>query len=56
MSKIESSTTKFEVEKFSGKGNFSLWQKRVNVLLVQHDLHKILQDKSAKLVGTSNEN
>jgi len=28
MSKIGSSTTKFEVEKFNGKENFSLWQKK----------------------------
>ena len=28
MSKIRSSTTKFEVEKFNGKGNFDLWQKK----------------------------
>ena len=55
MSKIESSTTKFEVEKFNGKGNFGLWQKRVKALLVQQGLHKILQGKSAKPVGTSNE-
>ena len=33
MSKIGSSTTKFEVEKFNGKGNFG--QKRVKALLVQ---------------------
>jgi len=35
MSKIVSSTTKFEVEKFNSKENFDLWQKRVKVLLVQ---------------------
>ena len=29
MSKIKSSTTKFEVEKFNGKGNFGLWQKKL---------------------------
>ena len=55
MSKIESSTTKFEVEKFNGKGNFSLWQKKVKALLVQQSLHKTLQGKSSKLVGTSDE-
>ena len=37
-SKIGSSRTKFEVEKFNGKGNFSIWQKRVKALLVQQDL------------------
>ena len=55
MSKIESSTTKFEVEKFNSKGNFSFWQKRVKALLVRQGLHKILQGKSAKPTGTSNE-
>ena len=34
MSKIGSSTIKFEVKKFIGKENFSLWQKRVKALLV----------------------
>ena len=35
MSKIGSSIAKFEVEKFNGKENFGLWQKRVKTLLVQ---------------------
>ena len=56
MSKIGSSTTKLEVEKFNGKGNFGLWQKRVKTLLVQQGLHKTLQGKSEKPAGTSNEN
>jgi len=55
MSKIESFTTKFEVEKFNGKENFSLWQNRVKALLVQQDFHKTLQGKLAKPAGTSNE-
>jgi len=55
MSKIGSSTIKFEVEKFNVKGNFGLWQKRVKALLVQQGLHKTLQGKSAKTAGTSNE-
>jgi len=55
MSKTASSTTKFEVEKFKGKRNFGLWQKRVKALLVQHALHKTLQGKSAKPTSTSNE-
>ena len=42
ISKIGSSMTKFEVEKFNGKRNFGLWQKRVKALLVQQDLQKIL--------------
>ena len=48
MSKIGSSTIKFEIEKFNGKRNFDLWQKRVKALLVQQGLHKTLQGKSAK--------
>ena len=43
MSKTGSSVTKFEVEKFNGKENFSLWQKMVKALLVQQGLHKTLQ-------------
>ena len=38
--KIESSMTKFEVEKFNDKEYFGLWQKRVKILLVQQGLHK----------------
>ena len=55
MSKIRSSTTKFEFEKFNGKENIGLWQKRVKSLLVQQGLHKTLHGKSAKPVGTLNE-
>ena len=55
MSKIGSFMTKFEIEKFNGNGNFGLWQKRVKALMVQQGLHKTLQGKSSKLVGTSNE-
>jgi len=40
MSKIGSPMTKLEIKKFSGKENFSLWQKRVKVLFVQQGLHK----------------
>jgi len=54
MSKIESSTIKFDVEKFNGKENFDLWQKRMKALLVQHGLHKTFQGKSAKPACTSN--
>ena len=55
MSKIESSTTKFEVEKFNDKRNFSVWHK-AKALLVQQSLHKTLQGKSSKSAGTSDEN
>jgi len=53
MSKIESSATKFEVEKFNAKENFGLWQKRAKTLPVQQGLHKSLQGKSGKHAGTS---
>ena len=55
MQKIESFTTKFEAEKFNGKGNFGLQQKRVKVLLMQHGLHKTLLDKLLKPAGTSDQ-
>ena len=55
MSKVGSSTLKFEVKKFNDKENFSLWQKRVKALLVQQGIHKTLQGKSTKPRGTSNE-
>jgi len=53
MSKIESSLTKFEVEKFNGKENFSLWQKRLKALLVQQGLPC---REVTKHTCTSNEN
>jgi len=49
MSKIGSSVIKFEIEKFSGKENFSLWQKRVKALLVQQGLHKTLQVRQMRI-------
>ena len=55
ISKIESFMIMSEVEKFNGKGNLSLWQKRVKVLLVQQGLHKTLQGKLVKPAGMSNE-
>ena len=38
MSKIGNSMIKFEFKKFNGKENFSSWQKKVKVLLVQQSL------------------
>jgi hypothetical protein len=38
MDKIQSS--KFEVEKFSGKNNFELWKLKMRDLLVQQGLQK----------------
>ena len=45
--------TKFQVEKFNGKENVNLWQKKVKAFLVQQGVHKTLQENSAKPVGTS---
>ena len=55
MSKKEIPVSKFEIEKFNGKGNFSLWQKKMKALLVQHGLYKTLQWKLEKPEGTSDE-
>jgi hypothetical protein len=46
IAKIHSS--KFEVEKFSGKSNFELWKLKMRDLLVQHGLQKELVGKSKK--------
>ena len=54
MSKLGSSTTKFEVAKFNGKGNFDFWQKRVKALLCNNIFTRPYR-KSAKPAGTSNE-
>jgi len=55
MSKIRGPTTKFEIKKFNGKGNFDSWQKRVKALLLQQGLHKALQGKLSKHAGTLDE-
>jgi hypothetical protein len=41
-------STKFEVEKFNGKNNFSLWQRRLKDLLIQQGVHKGLLEKVKK--------
>jgi hypothetical protein len=41
-------STKFEVEKFNGKNNFSLWQRRLKDLLIQQGVHKGLLEKAKK--------
>ena len=46
MAKMQSS--KFEVEKFSGKSNFELWKLKMQALLVQQGLQKALTSKSKK--------
>ena len=42
------SSTKYNVEKFCGKGNFSLWQRRMKDLLIQQGVHKALHGKEKK--------
>ena len=39
------SSTKFDVVKFDGSGNFGLWQRRVKDLLVQQGMMKALYEK-----------
>jgi hypothetical protein len=40
--------TKFEIEKFNGKNNFSIWQRRMKDLLIQQGTHKVLLGKIKK--------
>ena len=42
------SSTKYDVEKFCGKGNFSLWQRQMKDLLIQQGVHKALLGKEKK--------
>jgi hypothetical protein len=53
MDKMQSS--KFEVEKFSGKSNFELWKLKVRDLLVQQGLQKALAGKTKKPTIMTNE-
>ena len=39
------SSTKFEIEKFSGKNKFELWKLKMSDLLAQQGLHKALDGK-----------
>ncbi|PRQ51350.1 putative RNA-directed DNA polymerase [Rosa chinensis] len=50
-----SSVSHFKVEQFDGKGNFTLWQRRVKDILVQQGLAKPLKGKDAKPVKMSDE-
>lgn len=43
--------TKFEIERFDGKGDFSLWKKKIKALLVQQKVAKAL-DKKIDLFAT----
>ncbi|KAL4621167.1 hypothetical protein ACB092_06G208900 [Castanea dentata] len=42
------SSIKYDVEKFCGKRNFSLWQRRMKDLLIQQGVHKALLGKEKK--------
>ena len=53
MAKMQS--LKFEVEKFSGKSNFELWNLKMRDLLVQQGLQKALPGKSKKPTAMTNE-
>ena len=45
---VKMSSTKYDVEKFCGKGNFSLWQRLMKDLLIQQGVHKALLRKKKK--------
>jgi hypothetical protein len=53
MAKMQSS--KFEVEKFSGKSNFELWKLKMRDLLVQQGLQKALAFNTKKPATVKNE-
>jgi hypothetical protein len=53
MAKVQSS--KFEVEKFSGKNSFALWKLKMRDLLVQQGLQKALAGKSKKPTSMTDE-
>jgi hypothetical protein len=53
MDKMQSS--KFEVEKFSGKNNFEIWKLKMRDLLVQQGFQKALEGKSKKSTTMKNE-
>ena len=48
--------TRFEVEKFNRKNNFSLWKLKVRDLLVQQGLHKALDGVNKKLASMTSSN
>ena len=45
---VKMSSTKYDVKKFCGKGNFSLWQRWMKDLLIQQGVHKALLGKEKK--------
>ena len=48
MNTVKISSSKYDVEKFCGKGNFSLWQRWMKDLLIQQGVHKALLGKEKK--------
>ena len=48
MNTTKMSSTKYDVEKFCGKGNFSLWQRQMKDLLIQQGVHKALLGEEKK--------
>ena len=44
------SSSKFEIEKFSGKNNFELWKLKIRDRLVQQELQKALDGKRKRPV------
>ena len=42
-------STKYGLEKFCGKGKFSLWQRQMKDLLIQQGVHKALLGNEKKL-------
>jgi hypothetical protein len=52
---VKMQSSKFEVEKFSGKSNFELWKLKMQDLLVQQGLEKAFADKSKKPTTMMNE-
>ena len=49
------SSSKFEIEKFSGKNNFELWKIKMRDLLVQQGLQKALDGKRKRPVTMSDD-
>ena len=45
---VKMSSTKYDVEKFCGKGNFSLWQRWMKDIPIQQGVHKSLLRKEKK--------
>ena len=49
------SATRFEIDKFNGKNDFSLWRVKMRALLVQKGLWKALKGKDALPATLSDE-